>query len=185
MHPSLEQLHASYAQFLQGRSIEVVEIHPGNDSNCWNARQIVEHLILTYQSSCAVFCERLAKGRPTQTKPSAYQKVQQLFVCQFGYIPAGRLAPPDVIPAVSATEPLDGKAISARLLAGLSAMDEMLAACESRFGEKKFATHQVIGPISADQWRRFHVAHGRHHLKQLRRLEAEMASLSKEPEIPA
>ena len=63
MHSALEQLHASYAQLLMGQSAQALEVHPANDPTRWNARQIVEHLILTYQSSSAVFCERLAKGR--------------------------------------------------------------------------------------------------------------------------
>ena len=74
MHPSLEQLHAAYAQLLHGHSNQALETHPSNDPARWNARQIVEHLILTYRSSSSVFRERLAKGRPTQTKPSAYQR---------------------------------------------------------------------------------------------------------------
>ncbi len=170
MHPSLEHLHASYAQTLQGRSCDALEIHPGNDPTRWNARQIVEHLRLTYQSSSEVFRERLAKGRPTQAKPRTYQTVQRFFVCRFGYMPTGRPAPPGVIPAVIAREPLDGAAISAELHDDLRAMDELLIACEDQFGKRRFSSHQVLGPISAEQWRRFHVAHGRHHLKQLQQL---------------
>jgi hypothetical protein len=170
MHPSLEQLCDGYTQALQGSSSQALEAHPSSDPARWNARQIVEHLILTYRSSSALFRERLAKSRPTQSRPKPYQRIQQFFVCRFGYFPTGRLAPPDVIPATSATEPLDGNDICSRFQAELEAMDELLIACERQFGDKKFATHQVIGPISAQQWRKFHIAHGRHHLKQIRSL---------------
>ncbi len=122
MHSALERLHAGYAQLLTGRSAEVLEIHPGNDAARWNARQIVEHLILTYRSSSAVFRERLAKGRPTQSQPRPYQRVQQFFVCRFRFIPAGRPAPPDVIPVIGARESVDGNQLSARLQAELQAM---------------------------------------------------------------
>jgi len=176
MHSSLEQLHAGYAEVLQTLSAQAIEVHPANDLARWNARQIVEHLILTYQSSSAVFRERLAKGRSTQSRPSAWQRVQQLFVCRFGFIPEGRPAPRDVVPSASAGEPLDGNDLSAKLHVGLRSMDEALVLCEEQFGEKKFATHQFIGPLSAGQWRRFHIAHGRHHLKQLRRLHAEVSA---------
>lgn len=182
MHPSLEQLHTSYAKLLRGRSAEVLEIHPANDPTRWNARQIVEHLILTYQSSSVLFCERLAKGRPTQSQPKPYQRVQQFFVYRFGYFPTGRPAPPGVTPAASPSELLDGEALAARLQSELKAMDDRLVICEEQFGEKKFATHQVLGPISAQQWRRFHVVHGVHHLKQLRSLG--LTPLAKEAEIP-
>ena len=108
MHPSLEQLHAGYAQLLTGPSAQAVEIHPSNDPARWNARQIVEHLILTYQSSSAVFRERLAKGRPTQSQPKPYQRIQQFFVCRFGYFPTGRPAPPESSRRPVPAEPLDG-----------------------------------------------------------------------------
>jgi hypothetical protein len=170
MHSLLQQLHASYAQVLQGLSSQALEIHPANDPARWNARQIVEHLVLTYQSSSAVFRDRLAKDRPTQSPPRPYQRVQQFFVCRFGYFPAGRVAPPGVRPEASVREPLDGDALAAGLQSNLQSMDEILVVCEQRFGEKRFATHQVLGALSARQWRRFHVAHGRCHLKQLRRL---------------
>jgi hypothetical protein len=183
MHPSLEQLRDGYAQALQGFSTQAVEIHPSNDPARWNARQIVEHLILTYQSSSVVFRERLEKGRPTQSQPKPYQRIQQFFVCRFGYFPAGRSAPPGVIPAASPAEPLDGNDICSRFQAELEAMDELLIACERQFSEKKFATHQVIGPISAQQWRKFHIAHGRHHLKQIRSLRLSVSA--KETEVPA
>src|SRR5271167_4004645 len=126
MHSSFERLHAGYAQLLIGRSSEALEIHPDKDPACWNARQIVEHLILTYHSSSAVFRERLAKGRPTQSQPKPYQRIQQFFVCRFGYFPTGRPAPQDVIPAADATEPLDGNDICSRFQAELEAMDELL-----------------------------------------------------------
>jgi hypothetical protein len=171
MHSSLKQLHAAYAPVLQGLSSEAVEAHPADDAARWNARQIVEHLILTYQSSSAVFRERLAKGRPTQSQPRPYQRIQQFFVCRFGYFPTGRTAPLGVTPAASPSEPFDGDALAAKLQSELQSMDEILAVCEERFGKKRFATHQVLGPLSAEQWRSFHNAHGRSHLKQLLRID--------------
>jgi hypothetical protein len=182
MHSALEQLHASYGQLLMGQSAQALEVHPANDPTRWNGRQIVEHLILTYRSSSAVFGERLAKGRATQSQPKPYQRVQQFFVCRFGYFPTGRPAPLGVTPMASPSEILDGEALGARLQSELQAMDNQLVVCEEQFGEKKFATHQVLGPISAQQWRRFHVAHGTHHLKQLRSLG--LTPLTKEAEIP-
>jgi hypothetical protein len=31
----------------------------------------------------------------------------------------------------------------------------------------------VLGPLSMQQWRKFHLIHGRHHLKQIARIRAE------------
>jgi hypothetical protein len=182
MDSEFERLHASYTKLLMGCTAEALEIHPGSDPARWNARQIVEHLILTYQSSSALFGERLAKGRPTQSQPRPYQRIQQFFVCRFRYFPTGRVAPPGVTPAASASEPLDGDALASKLHSELQSMDEILIVCEGQFGEKRFASHQVLGPISAEQWRKFHVVHGGHHLKQFRSLG--LAPLAKESEIP-
>jgi hypothetical protein len=170
MHSSLEQLHAGYAEVLRGLSAQKIEVHPANDHARWNARQIVEHLILTYQSSSAVFRDRLAKARPTQSRPRPYQQIQQLFVCRFGYFPTGRIAPLGVAPGANASEPFDGDVLAAKLQSELQSMDDLLAFCEERFGKKRFASHQVLGPLSAEQWRKFHVAHGRSHLKQILRI---------------
>jgi hypothetical protein len=50
----------------------------------------------------------------------------------------------------------------------LVAMDATLADAEKRFGAKaRLLRHPVLGPLTAQQWRRFHEVHGRHHLKQI------------------
>lgn len=170
MHVSLEQLHARYARLVEGRSSEALEVHPANDRGCWNARQIVEHLILTYQSSGAVFQKRLDKGRPTQTRPTMKQRGPRLVVLGLGFMPRGQTAPSMVMPGANAGPQLDGTALLNAMRSELEKMDELLTLCERQFGEQQMATHQILGPLSASQWRRFHVTHGRHHLKQMRRL---------------
>jgi DinB superfamily len=170
MHASLEQLHARYAQTLDGRSSEALEVHPANDAGCWNARQIVEHLILTYRSSASAFQKRLEKGRPTQTKLTMRQRGPRLVVLGLGFMPRGQVSPPMVTPAADAGSPLDGAALADAMRSELQRMDDLLSLCERQFGEQQMATHQVLGPLSASQWRRFHVTHGRHHFKQIRRI---------------
>ena len=50
-------------------------------------------------------------------------------------------------------------------------MDAIIAQCEARFGGRaNVLDHPILGPLSAPQWRKLHVVHGRHHLKQLLRL---------------
>jgi hypothetical protein len=47
-------------------------------------------------------------------------------------------------------------------------MDQALAQCEERFGKKvKIADHPVLGPIPIAGWRKFHLLHTRHHMKQI------------------
>ena len=51
----------------------------------------------------------------------------------------------------------------------IAAMDEVIAQCEQRYGSRiKILDHPVLGPLTARQWRKFHLAHGRHHVKQIR-----------------
>src|SRR5271165_3656016 len=50
----------------------------------------------------------------------------------------------------------------------LVAMDATLADAEKRFGARtRVLNLPILGPLTAQQWRRFHQVHGRHHLKQI------------------
>jgi hypothetical protein len=41
--------------------------------------------------------------------------------------------------------------------------------CECRFGSAtKILDHPILGPLTAEQWRKFHWVHGRHHARQIR-----------------
>ena len=51
-------------------------------------------------------------------------------------------------------------------------MDKVLPECERRFGARcKLASHFVLGPLTAEQWRKFHWIHTRNHMKQVARLK--------------
>jgi hypothetical protein len=52
-----------------------------------------------------------------------------------------------------------------------------MSICEAKFGSRiKVLDHPILGPLSIDQWRRFHLVHGLHHVKQIRRLRRELSS---------
>jgi hypothetical protein len=40
---------------------------------------------------------------------------------------------------------------------------------------ERVAAHPLLGPLRVDQWRRFHVVHGCHHLEQLRSILTRVA----------
>jgi hypothetical protein len=51
-------------------------------------------------------------------------------------------------------------------------MDRIIAQCEARCGKRvKLLNHSVLGPLSGTEWRKFHWVHGRHHIKQIWRLQ--------------
>ena len=53
----------------------------------------------------------------------------------------------------------------------IAEMDAILCTCESKFGSHtKVLDHAILGPLTINQWRKFHLVHGRHHLKQIQRL---------------
>ena len=55
--------------------------------------------------------------------------------------------------------------------AKMAAMDAIIAQCEARFGRRVHVLdHPILGPLTAPQWRKLHLVHGRHHQKQLLRL---------------
>jgi hypothetical protein len=57
------------------------------------------------------------------------------------------------------------------VFANLQKMDVAFADCEQRFGCKvNIADHPVLGAISLNGWRKFHVLHTMHHVKQIEAL---------------
>jgi hypothetical protein len=83
-----------------------------------------------------------------------------------GHMPSGRKAP-----AVAEPKGLPVEKVRKEFGEKLAAMDAIIAQCEARFGRQvKVLDHPILGPLSAPQWRKVHVVHGRHHRKQLLRL---------------
>jgi hypothetical protein len=62
----------------------------------------------------------------------------------------------------------DGPAALKQAMENLERMDAALALAEQRWGRGVIATHFRLGPMSAEEWRKFHYVHCRHHLKQIR-----------------
>jgi hypothetical protein len=50
-------------------------------------------------------------------------------------------------------------------------MDTIIARCEEQIGSRRqLLDHPVLGPLTAAQWRKFHLVHGLQHVKQNKRL---------------
>ena len=92
---------------------------------------------------------------------------QRLIVIQVGYFPPGRKSPQRVLPRGTPAEQ-----VKAEILQNVSRMDSVIHECETRFGRRQLlADHPVLGPLTASEWRKFHLVHGKHHAKQIRRLK--------------
>jgi hypothetical protein len=168
VHPLLDQTRELLAAPLAGCSAEQIGRHPGGDPMRWSAQQIIEHLSATWRSTANGIQERLQKNRPLRSRPTLAQRCKQLAVCECGFLPRRRKAPPAVLPSQNA-EPLSGDDLIARLTATLAAMDRMLNRIEPQAKGAPVLTHFLLGPMNVRQWRRFHRVHARHHVRQIER----------------
>lgn len=166
MNPALHQLQHEIASSLRGLDAAHTQLHPPSRPEKWSIQQIIEHLLLTYSGAEMALNARLAKRRPTAARPSAFQQVQQFTIYRLGYFPRGRQAPDMVMPAAT-TRPLSGEELATAARDHLIHFDILCTETEQLFGSKQCANHSVLGPLSVDQWRRFQLIHGRHHLKQI------------------
>jgi DinB superfamily len=169
VHPLLDQTRELLAVPLAGCSAEQLARHPAGDLTRWNAQQIMEHLCITWHSTTGGIEDRLQKGRPLRTRPTLAQSCKQLAVCEFGFLPKRRAAPPAVLPVNTPGMPLTGDELTVRFSATLAAMDEVLSRIEPQAKDAPVLTHFLLGPLSVRQWRRFHRVHARHHAAQIER----------------
>jgi hypothetical protein len=62
--------------------------------------------------------------------------------------------------------------VMAEIGSQLAAMGKLIAQCEARHGTRtRVLDHPILGPLTAHQWCKFHWVHGRHHIKQISRLQ--------------
>ena len=93
-------------------------------------------------------------------------RVLTFVVVGLGHMSAGRKAPAMVQP-----RGLPAEQVLNEIGAKLVAMDAIIAQCEARFGRQvKLLDHPILGPLTATQWRKLHLVHGRHHQKHLLQL---------------
>lgn len=160
MHPTTKRIRDAVANCTEGLSEGQMRQHPEGK---WDTAAILEHLALTYGSTARVMQKCLKEGRPLATSATFRHRVARSLVLRFSYIPSGRKAPKQVVPSgIGGKEALD------LITANLEKMDRAFTECEQRFGGKvKIADHPVLGPIPISGWRKFHVLHTLHHMKQI------------------
>ena len=163
MDSRLDKLKESLESAVEGMSSEQLSWHfPGK----WCAAEVLEHLYLSYTGTIAGFERVMTKGKPLATRASMAHRVLTFVIVKFGYMPSGREAP-----AVARPRGLPAEKVRNEIGAKMAGMDAIIAQCEARFGRGvKLLDHPILGPLSAPQWRKLHLVHGRHHLKQILRL---------------
>jgi hypothetical protein len=163
MDSSLEKLKQALEAAVEGMTTGQLTLHSAGQ---WSAAEILEHLYLTYAGTIKGFERVISAGKPLATKATMKHRVRNLVVTGLGHMPSGRQAPEMTRPRGMAAGTIRND-IGEKILA----MDAIITACEGRFGRgAKLLDHPILGPLSATQWRKFHVVHGMHHQKQLLRL---------------
>lgn len=161
MHPVLARTLGCIERAVAGMSAADLERHPPGK---WSAAEILEHLSLTFDGTRRNFQKRLDTGARSASLPTVRQCLAVLRVVELGRFPSGQQAP-------ALTRPegrLRGDNALEEIRCNFAAMDSVMNEAEARFGRRgRIANHPILGPLSLRQWRRFHLVHTRHHMKQI------------------
>jgi hypothetical protein len=163
MDAYLKRLREAITSATLGMTAEDLVRHPEGK---WSTAEVLEHLYLSYTGTVKGFERCLQAGKPLARTPALRDRLKAFVVTGLGHLPQGRKAPerthPRGMPADEVTREIGPR---------ISAMDEVIAQCEARFGKRtRVLDHPVLGPLTARQWRKFHWVHGRHHVKQIQKL---------------
>jgi len=163
MDSHLQKLQEEVTATMSGLTVE--ELARRADGK-WSAAELLEHLYLSYCGTVKGFERVLREGKPLARKPTLKDRVAATVVVGFGRIPGGVKSPEVARPRGTSMEQ-----INKDILPQIAAMDEIISRCEDRFGKNtRILDHPILGPLTAQQWRRLHFVHGQHHLKQVREL---------------
>jgi hypothetical protein len=164
MHTNLEELRAAIAEAIRGMTPDDLSRHPEGK---WCAAEILDHLNLTYIGTAKNLERCLRSGQTFASSDRSTKRWQRLVVTGLGIFPPGRKSPERALPRGTPPEQ-----VTAEILQNLARMEEIIRACEARFGgTKPVADHPVLGPLTVNEWRKFHLVHGKHHAKQILRLK--------------
>jgi hypothetical protein len=173
MANDLKRLLSELERSLAGLTEQQTQLRPRLDSRRWHIQQIVAHLLLTYALTLTAMDTQIAKATRTRARLSFEQRLWQFVVLRLGWLPRRRKAPAITTPDPEAA-PLGGEALSAAAAAAITAMDARIEAAKQLFGNhRRSVRHLILGPLSLAQWRRFHLVHGRHHMRQIAAIRAE------------
>jgi hypothetical protein len=164
----LERLQEGIAAATTGLTPEMLAQRP--IAGKWCAGEILEHLYLTYTGTTRGFERCIGAGKPLARTPNWKERARKVFVLGLGQLPEGRIAPKTVAP-----KGLPAEEVFRDIIPKIRAMDAAITQAELKFGkDARVLDHHVLGPLTGQQWRKFHLVHGRLHLRQLERLKTAM-----------
>lgn len=160
----LSILRTALANAIEGMSPEDLARHAPEK---WSSAEILDHLNLTYRGTIANFERCLDSGKPSASPDRKAKLWKRRFITWLGLFPSGRKSPERVLPRGTPAEQL-----KVEIFQNIARMDQVIAECDARFGAgKPLADHPILGPLTAREWRKFHLVHGKHHARQILRLK--------------
>jgi len=172
LSPVLQQAQDAIDSATRGMTDEQMHWHPEGK---WSAVELVEHLALSYSRSAIGMKKSISENPEKLRRATVKERVGKLLLFGFSYIPPGRKSPEAIHP--KGMNVGDALATARR---SLSLVDHTLNECEDRLGSgTPLYTHPVLGPLTAIQWRRFHLVHTLHHTRQIDRWRRMMAAGTK------
>jgi Protein of unknown function (DUF1569) len=167
MHPVFQSAFDEVAAELERFDSTSANVHPWGRPHCWSVHQVVEHLALSMDNTRIALDERLAKGRRGRNlERSGTEWLLQLMILSAGHMPKGVGAPHETTPKGNLPE-VRVRELIQRLESAIDSLDATLDQVRHRFGMERVGRHFLLGPLRVDQWRRYHVLHLRHHMKQI------------------
>ena len=170
MNKYLEMIEGLVTSATEGMTEEQLTFHHAGK---WSTAQILEHLSKTYTGTRRGFEKALAANRSLATTSTARQLFVRFLLIGLGYFPRGRKSPERVAPSGNWTGEHAVKTIHQEL----ANLMEAQAKVEKTFSRMKFLDHPVLGPLTPEQWARFHYVHARHHMKQIATLRQQTATI--------
>jgi len=164
LSPVLQRALHSIETTTVGMTDEEMARHPEGK---WSPAEILEHLSLAYSSTVSRMRDLLNKPQRLEVRrPNLRYRVAAFLVIRLNYIPPGRKSPEPIVP--TGIGPAEAhKAVRA----SLSDIDQVISECEQRFGgQRSIMVHPELGPLTAEEWRKFHCVHTLHHMRQIRKM---------------
>jgi hypothetical protein len=129
----------------------------------WSASLILEHLLLTFTATTRGLLKTMEAGEPFCREATWKDSLARFYVLRLGRVPHGLKATKNLTPKLG----LHGDGLRA-FNDALVAMNTTLNDAERRFGKRtRILDHPRLGPLTAEEWRRFHRVHAEHHFRQI------------------
>ncbi len=160
MSPHLEKVRAEAERLT--RDFSPHEWRYSRDGE-WSASLILEHLLLTFTATTKGLLKTMQAGEPFCREATWRDRAGRFYVLHLGRVPDGLKAAKHITPK----QGLPGDNLRP-FNDALVAMNTTLDDAERRFGRTiRILEHPMLGPLTAEEWRRFHRVHAEHHFRQI------------------